>query len=384
MAQAENAGANIINIHHAEDIYPFINYPFLDQCVPDLTRLVDDAHRAGRRLKVYYTTRELTKNLPEFWAFFSLNGEVVFPGPGNASRVEAINPNGPDAWLKENLRERYIPAWFNPIKEGRFKGQTDLSVITAPDGRLNNFYVAGLDWMIRRLGLDGVYIDDSALDRLTLRRARKVIDRVRPEGRIDLHSWNHFCEWAGYANCLNLYMDLLPYLDLVWIGEGRDYDRRPDHWLIEVSGIPFGLPGQMLQGGGNAWRGMVYGITNRAGWTEPSPEHLWRFFDAFRMAEREMIGYWDPRCPVRSDDPDIAASVYRGPKDAIIAVGSWSAGAKTTAELRIDWRALGLDPAACRVTAPAIEGFQAAAEFSPGEPFPIEGGKGLILWIRRR
>ena len=27
----KKAGANIINIHHAEDIYPFINYPYLDE-----------------------------------------------------------------------------------------------------------------------------------------------------------------------------------------------------------------------------------------------------------------------------------------------------------------------------------------------------------------
>ncbi len=28
---AEKDGANILNIHHAEDIYPFINYPYLDE-----------------------------------------------------------------------------------------------------------------------------------------------------------------------------------------------------------------------------------------------------------------------------------------------------------------------------------------------------------------
>ncbi|MEN6455119.1 MAG: glycoside hydrolase domain-containing protein, partial [Prolixibacteraceae bacterium] len=260
---AKKAGANIINIHHAEDIYPFINYPYLDANVEELKQLVKDAHDNNLRMKVYYTTRELTKNLPEFWAFNSLNGEVIFPGPGNDSRTEALHPNGPNEWLIKNLREKYIPAWYNLVGEGKFKGETDLSVITTPDRRLNNFYVAGLDWMVRNMGIDGVYIDDSALDRFTLRRARKIIDQYRPEGRMDLHSWNHFNKWAGFTSCLNLYMDLLPYFDLVWIGEGRDYNRKPDHWLVEVSGIPFGLSGQMLEGGGNPWRGMVYGITNR-------------------------------------------------------------------------------------------------------------------------
>ncbi len=81
-------------------------------------------------------------------------------------------------------------------------------------------------------------------------------------------------------------MDLLPYFDLVWIGEGRDYDRMPDHWLIEVSGIPFGLPGQMLQGGGNPWRGMVYGITSRAGWSG-DPTEIWKFWDQYHIARQK-------------------------------------------------------------------------------------------------
>ena len=95
-------------------------------------------------------------------------------------------------------------------------------------------------------------------------------------------------------------MDLLPYFDLVWIGEWRDYNRMPDNWLVEVSGMPFGLPGQMLEGGGNPWRGMVYGITSRGGYTkiDKSPEHLWKFFDEYHFPEREMIGYWEKKCPV--------------------------------------------------------------------------------------
>ena len=136
---AKKAGANIINIHHAEDIYPFINYPYLDDNSKELTQLVANAHKENLRMKYYYTTRELTKNLPEFWAFNSLNGEVIFSGPGNASRTEALHPNGPDEWLIKNLRENYIPAWSNLVKEGKFKGETDLSVITSPDSRLNNF-----------------------------------------------------------------------------------------------------------------------------------------------------------------------------------------------------------------------------------------------------
>lgn len=383
IARAREEGANILNIHHAEDIYPFINYPFLDDHVADLTRLASDAHEEGIRLKLYYTTRELTKNLPEFWAFYSLNGEVIFPGPGNLSRTEALHPEGPKEWLIKNLREKYIPAWYNPVREGKFAGELDISVITTPDSRLNNFYIAGLDWMLRNMGIDGVYIDDSALDRFTLRRARKLIDQYRNSGRMDLHSWNHFNDWAGYASCLNLYMDLLPYFDLVWIGEGRDYDRSPDHWLMEVSGIPFGISGQMLQGGGNPWRGMVYGITNRAGWTGNSPSEIWKFWDKYQFAEMTMRGYWEQDGPLKNSHSSIKATLFQGRDVSVIAVASWSDKDEKT-NLALDWTRLGMDPDKSRVFIPEIKGFQSAQELLSLQDLTVPAKRGFLIVMQRK
>jgi len=377
---AKAAGANIINIHHAEDLYPFINYPYLDENIPDLKKLVSDAHRANMRMKFYYTTRELTKNLPEFKAFCSLNGEVIFPGPGDSCKT-LINPNGPDEWLKKNLNGKYIPAWFNLVNEGKFKGETDLSVITTPDSRLNNFYIAGLNWMVQNIGIDGVYIDDSALDRFTLMRARKIIDHYRQEGRMDLHSWNHFNKWAGFASCLNLYMDLLPYFDQVWIGEGRDYNRMPDHWLIEVSGIPFGLPGQMLEGGGNPWRGMVYGISNRAGWTPNPPAAIWNFWDDYQIANKEMIGYWDNNCPVTCSNALVKATLFKGAGISIIAVGNWSQKNQSVS-LSVDWAKLGLDPSKVEIFIPQVKNFQDDQRSISLKNLIIPGGKGYLIVLR--
>ncbi|MBX3240879.1 MAG: hypothetical protein KIT80_15350 [Chitinophagaceae bacterium] len=378
--KAKKAGANIINIHHAEDIYPFINYPYLDENVAELTQLVKSAHADSLRLKLYYTTRELTKNIPEFQAFYSLDGELLYPGPGNASRTEALHPKGPNEWLIKNVREKYIPAWYSLVNEGKFKGAIDLSVITTPNSRLNNFYIGGLEWMLKNLTIDGIYIDDAALDRFTLKRARKLIDQYRPNGRIDLHSWNHFNSWAGYASCLNLYMDLLPYSDLVWIGEGRDYNRMPDHWLIEVSGIPFGLPGQMLEGGGNPWRGMVYGITNRAGWGGNTPEELWKFWDGFSLREKEFVGYWEKDCPVTTDNKMVVASVFKGKKESIIAVANWSKEDHPAA-LAIDWYALGLEASACSISIPGIKKFQEEQALQSVSALNIPGGKGYMIVI---
>jgi len=256
-----------------------------------------------------------------------------------------------------------------------------LSVITTPNSRLNNFYIAGLDWMVKNLKIDGIYIDDAALDRFTLQRARKVIDQNRPEGRIDLHSWNHYNDWAGFASCLNLYMDLMPYLDLVWIGEARDYNRAPDHWLVEVSGLPFGLPGQMLEGGGNPWRGMVYGITNRAGWAGNTPDELWKFWDEYDFKEKELLGYWDKTCPVTTNNEHIKASVFKGKKESIIAIANWDKEAQSTS-VNIDWDALGYSVAKCSISIPAVKGFQEEQPLQSLSSVNVPGGKGFLIVIK--
>jgi hypothetical protein len=381
IGDAKKAGANIINIHQGTDIYPFINYPYLDSNVNALTNLVAEAHKENMRMKIYYTTRELTVNLPEFWTFNSLNGEVIFPGPGNTCRT-VLYPKGPNEWFIKNLREKYIPAWDSPLKEGKFKGDTDYAVITTPDSRLNNFYIAGLDWMCQNIGIDGIYIDDSALDRFTLRRARKIIDRYRPEGRMDLHSWNPFNQSGGYASSLNYYMDLLPYLDMVWIGEGRDYNRSPDYWLIEISGIPFGITGQMLEGGGNPWRGMVYGITTRAGWTINPPTELWKFWDVHKIKDKIMIGYWGKDCPIISNNTWIKASIYKSANEAIIAVGNWS-GQNQEVSLKIDWAKLGFDPSKFKISIPEIKDFQSEQSKISLDKITIPGGKGYLILLNR-
>ncbi len=63
-------GANVINVHHATPINPFINYPFLR---PDTMRAyIDSAHARQMKVKIYYTVRELTNRAPEFWTLRTL------------------------------------------------------------------------------------------------------------------------------------------------------------------------------------------------------------------------------------------------------------------------------------------------------------------------
>jgi hypothetical protein len=377
LATLKPTGPNVIELHHATYVNPYINYPFNADSFAALQAYVRQVHDRGARAKVYYTTRELTTNLPEFWALTSLGGEVVLPGPGAAART-VVNPIGPPPWMVQHLPgESYVPAWRARI--GSPYNRADYAVITTPDTRWNNFYLAGLQFLCDRAQIDGLYIDDTALDHRSMQRARRILD-TRPAGLIDLHSWNHNNVKAHYNDSAGVYMEIMPYLDRLWLGEGFDCDKAtPDYWLIEMAGVPYGLMADMLQGGGNPWLGMLFGETGRLGWGKTDPRPMWAAWDRFGMAGTDMVGWWDPACPAHADNADVRVTVYRKPGRAMIVVGNF-ATTRVTTHLTIDWAALGLSPS--KLVAPAIDRFQEADTIDdPAAAITIAGKRAVILTV---
>lgn len=372
---AVKAGANLINVHHKKDIYPFINYPYYDESVADLKRFISDAHEKHLGVRLYYTTRELTVKIPELWALRSLGNEVIHDGPGKDTRT-LIHRNGPNEWLNKNLATHFIPAWYNAFKEGKYAGDMDISVITTPDSRWNNYYLAGLNWMVKNLGIDGIYIDDSALDRKTLQRARRILDADGKRRSIDIHSWNHMNEWAGYANSLHLYTELLPYVDRTWIGEGFGADNTQDFWLVEMSGIPFGLLSETLDAQ-NLFRGMIFGMLPRLPWSG-NPVPFWQLWDSFGMEKASMYGYWDPACPVKTDNPDLPATVYINGDKALVVIANWTDLPQKT-RITLDEKALGFHPSS--FTLPEIRNTQWGGRLNNLNQCEIMGRSGMIILI---
>jgi hypothetical protein len=363
--EAAESGATVINIHQGNEINPHINYPFLK--TDTMAAYAKEAHDAGMKMKIYYTLREISNHMAELWAVRSLGSEVFADGPG-----------GGWTWLQEHLRTNYIPAWQEFLPDG----DVDAAIITQGLSRWHNYWLEGLDFLIRRVGIDGLYMDDIGFDREVMQRARKIMDHAKPGCLIDLHSWNHFNDIAGFANCANLYMEHMPYIDSLWFGEAFDYNETPDYWLVEMSGIPFGLMSEMLQDGGNPWRGMVYGMTTRYPYSG-DPRPLWKLWDEFRIQDSRMIGYWEKDGPVKTGRGDVLATVYQKKDATLVAVASW-AGEPAAVQLAVDWKALGLNAADCAVTAPEVAGFQTAAKFAVGDAVPIPPGKGLLLVISEK
>ncbi len=351
------AGANTINIHHGNDINPYINYPFLR--TEKLKDYIQQSHAGGLKLKIYYTVRELSNHVSELWALKSL-GQEIYP----------LGSGGGYPWLQEHFGSDYVPAWFT-------RRTNCAAIATGGNSRWHNYYLEGLDWLVKNLKIDGIYLDDVDFDRDIMKRIRKVLERNRPGTLIDFHSCNHFSERFGWGSCANLHLEHFPYLDSLWFGEYFDYSLPPDYWLIEISGIPFGLMNEMLQSGGNPWRGMVYGSVTR----RSLPTQLWRVWDEIGIRDSQMFGYWSPSSPVRTGRDDVLATAYVTKESVLIAVASWAREA-VPCRLQIDWNSLGLDPSRARMQAPAIKDYQEEGVYHPHDEILIEPGKGRLLILK--
>ena len=354
-------GATVVNIHHANAINPFINYPFLR--TREMKAYIDGAHAKNMKVKIYNTVRELSNSCTEIFALRSLNGEIFSKGKG-----------GGYSWLQEHYDQDYIAAWF------AYNVQ-DAAIVNTGVSRWHNYYMEGLDWLVKNVGIDGLYIDDLAFDRMSMKRVRKILNRTNPGAMIDLHSANQFNDKDGFANSANLYLEHFPYLDRLWFGEYFDYDMPPEFWMVEVSGIPYGLMGEMLWEGGNKWRGMLYGMTGRNPGYGVDNRPLWKFWDEFGMKGSEMIGYWVKDNPVKTGREKTLATIYRktGTK-TLVSLATWE-DHDVDVTLQIDWAKLDLDPAKVSLHAPAIENFQPEKAWKPGDTVTVPKGKGWLIVI---
>lgn len=355
-------GANTINVHHANEVNPWINYPFLEQ--EKMKSYIDSAHAKGMKVKIYNTIRELSNRAPELFAIRSFGHEIFTPGEGNGFN-----------WLQEHLVDDYIAAWFVPHLK-------DAAIINSGMSRWHNYYIEGMDWLTRNMEIDGLYLDDVAFNRTTMKRLRKVLDRNRDGALIDLHSANQYNVRDGFTNSANLYMEHFPYINRLWFGEYFDPELPPDFWLVEMSGIPFGLMGEMLQGGGNKYRGLIYGMTSRAPWSG-DPRSIWALFDEFGMENCDFTGYWSDDCPVRTGYRNAPATVYRNDDRVMVVIASWYDETKNI-WLNVDWQKLGMKRNEVVFRGPSIQDFQDEFILKPWERIPIEPGKGIVLFIEKK
>ncbi|MDX2415691.1 MAG: DUF6067 family protein, partial [Bacteroidales bacterium] len=348
----------IANIHHANEINPYINYPFYN--TEKQKAYIDEAHEKGIKVKLYNTIRELSYKSYELFALRSLGDEILNTGKG-----------GGHSWLQEHLRSDYYSAWHATRVN-------DASILNKGNSRWTNYYIEGINWLAKNQGMDGLYLDDIAFSRSTVKRIANVLSKHRGNYVIDLHSANQYNNKDGFINSAFLYMEHFPYVSRLWFGEYFDYYAQPDYWFTEVSGLPFGLAGEMLQDGGRPYHGLIYGMTTRV-YGNYNPSEIWRIFDEFGIAESEMLGYWVDSSPITSNTDGVKSTVYVKNDKAMIVLASWS-DKDVDVNLNLDWAKLGYDRTNVRLHSPEMKGMQEYKEYDYTKiKVPAQSGLILIL-----
>jgi hypothetical protein len=173
----------------------------------------------------------------------------------------------------------------------------------------------------------------------------------------------------------------MPYLDRLWFGEDFNYNAlTPEQWLVEVSGIPFGPMGEMLQDNGNPWLGAVFGLTCRYGHSDPLP--VWKIWDEFGgLTNATMLGWWESNPPVTASDPNVKVTAFVKNGQTLLTVGNFSSN-QTSVTLDVNWAALGLNSNTCSFYAPLANGFQSQALYQPGDPITIPGKQGWMFIVQ--
>ena len=349
-------GGNVMNVHHANEYNPYINYPFIAN--EQLKGLVDHWHARDWKVKIYYTVRELSNHLTEIWALRSLGFEVLADGPGGGYQ-----------WLQEHLVDHYRYQWYTHLGGGT----VDAAILNSGESRWYNYYLEGLAWLLREIDIDGLYLDDFSFDRRILKRMRKIMEDIKPgECLIDVHSNTAFSRGPA-----NQYLEVYPYINRTWYGEGFNFDLMPaDFWLSEVSGIPFGVVNELLlhRSVNKGRRGMLYAMVPRGDWG------MWKFWDEFGIEDAEMIGYWDEHPPVKTSNDQVYATTYIKDDKALIVLASWL-NEPATLNLEIDWSLLGLNKETAKIKVPQIQNYQERGSQNMDEPVSVsaKGVKFLVV-----
>lgn len=311
-----NMGVKVLNVHQGTDINPYINYPFNPQASQNLKNFSDTAKSFGvKSTCIYYTTRELSNRCYEMPTLLNIGTTI--------DHVFDNGTGGGAPWLHEHLDGNYTRRWSTGLADN----QIDAAIGDASLSRWVNYYVEGLAWL-RTNGpaIDGLYLDELAFGRKTMQRMRKSVD-VKAGALFDLHSCNKFkCGIAPYdphSSSMLIYSAHFAYLNSIWFGEGFNPNESPDYWLIEMSGIAFGILAEQLTRP-NLWRGMVFAEGAR-----PAPD-LWKAWDTLQLTTpgTKIIGWWDDEPLAKVSDPDVRASMYvvpaAGGSRYILAIASWA------------------------------------------------------------
>lgn len=348
-------------------INPVINYPFVEP--QRLASLCEYSRQKKIGIKIYYTLREHSFHMAEVFAYKALGGEIILRRKGVGK--------GRSKRLYEYFGEKIIPAWRKRYGDSKYRYGSDVSFVVRPDSRLDNYYIEGLDWLIKNTGVKGIYVDDAAFDRTTAERAKKVL--MQNDGLMDLCMWNHENPRGGRISSANLYTELFPFFDSLLVGDGYSLDDvSPEFLLTELSGIPYGQTSQTVFA--NEYMAMLCGMTNRYGQGKCTAQNMYAVWDDFGIEQSEMRGWWHSKNPFKTGNDSVKATTYVKNDSALICMFNFS-NHTTVVHPELDTELLGFEPSEGERI--FIKSLQFKKKLSDGAGIILRGRDGIIILIKK-
>ena len=374
--EAVAMGVKRLNLHDWWG--PAFNYPWQWEGPDNLSRLTEEAHRRGIHVKVYNSGRELSTNAPEFWGMVYEGAQYDFSKDLDAPVTRLFSG---DAWHENHLPDGLPKGWPRVHEAGN-----EHAVPVSNATRIGNFYLESMRYMTEHFGTDGAYWDGADGPTLGHREMAKrlwtIFRETKPAATIDVHHGNTLLD-----SPIAQHMLVLPFIDSIWHGEGFPYDAfDPWAWLVEIAGLPFGVPSELLGGEEYFGRAMLFGIWPRMGWCAGTEKQrkLWQFFDRFDIRHAEMRGWWTEN-GITLDRPDIKVTAFCHPQNGVLLViGCWHQEIAAWMEMTLDVSLL-LD----RQRLGLPEGPLQATDILTGEAVDIDKPvllpdhkAGRMLWVR--
>ena len=371
--RAKQDNVKYLALRNAGVLNPYINYPF--DRVEELKTLAMESHKAGIGLGINYGIGEMSTRAKETFVYKAMGDEIIFR-TDKKTDTEKV--------LTDNLGDGAVEASKITFLSGSISQGKDMSYYTVPRSRMDNFFVEGVNYLINYADLDAISMKNPSISRTTAERVAKCIRSKRTgTGVMELEVSNRFNEKNGYVNALNSYVNVLPFVNKLCVGEGFDFDRGPDYVLTEASGIIYGLCADTCVGAGIT-RSLVYGMMPKYGEDEAysrAIRDINKLFNEFDVENAEFKGFWDKSNPFKVDNAGIYCSSYIN-NGNMIAVFYNANSKKTTFEVGIENK-FGYTTLGKKVRAPEVEGLQEHKRVNFGKPMKLKPNQGLIVYVKK-
>lgn len=377
----ELPNADSVTIGYNANHNPYLNYPFPSQ--KEIVECAKKIHDSGKKAHYVFGTREIPYQINEFWPLWSLSHEIFSVGLGikteqekyGAAYAEKAIPFIGNPWLCEHLGEGYSASWLS-----RPSGDRELvTLLVNPLSRWQNYYLESVDYLLGTWNLDG--IQTTLTDRRITRRLRNIVREKHPDVILDFATGNNLRPENGMANPMAQYMEHLSLVDRIIFTEGFSYGSDKDYYLVELSGVPFGITTSF--GGTTPWRSLLYGSMPQMRGNDVGLKKLWEICDDFGLKDSMFVGYWNPKCPIETDDENVLASAFvRGDK-ILFVLSNWANENRSVVLNLSRLERVGISSEGMKISIPEIQNLQDSLPGAPMLSVTLSPGKVLIGLIQK-